>query len=132
MGTTNDDMHVVVTHRDTNLVIGTMRGKHTVSAEYGYLPAERQSRSGGHCILLGNAHGEETLRIGLRKEVHPDRIGDVGTQTDHPIIFLSRSKNALAEARFGGFISFVGIIHNISFVETQCIASLRQFVNKNR
>ena len=37
MGTTDDDMHIVVTHRDTNLVVGTVRRKHTVGAKDGNL-----------------------------------------------------------------------------------------------
>ena len=111
MSTANDDMHIVVTHRNTNLVVGTMCSKNAVGAKHGELSTQGQASRSCHGILLSDAHGEKTFGVCLRKEVHPHRIGDVGTQSDHPFILLSRSENSLAEACLCGFVAFISIVH---------------------
>ena len=70
MGTADDDMHIVVTHRDTNLVVGTMRRKNAVGAEHGNLAAQGQASGSCHGILLSDSHGEKPFGKSLGKEVH--------------------------------------------------------------
>ena len=107
MGAANDDVDIIVACRNTDLVVGTMCGKHAIGAEHRNLAAQGHTRCHRHGVLLGDTHREESLGERILEEVHTHRSGNISPQANDTFVFLGRSQHAFAESLLGSFVSFV-------------------------
>ena len=83
MGTAEDHMEVVVTHRGADLVKGPAGEKDAVGGHEGHLPPQSQPCGGAHQVLLADAYIIKMIGVPVMDPVGAGGGGHIGVQHHH-------------------------------------------------
>ena len=89
-------------------VVGPARGEHRVGGRERHEPDLGQPRGRAEHGLLGHAHLEEAVGVGVAEDVHVGVLGQVGGQPDDLRALLGQPGEGVAERGAGGALAGVG------------------------